>query len=52
MVDELHVVIVPVLFGAGERLFEPIGDQVEAFDAAEVVTSPESQVTHVRLVRR
>ncbi len=52
LVDELHAVIVPVLLGAGERLFEPIGDQVQAFEAAEVVSSPESQVTHVRLVRR
>jgi dihydrofolate reductase len=52
MVDELHVVIAPVLFGAGERLLEPIGGQVHGFDAAEVVASPESKVTHVRLVRR
>jgi dihydrofolate reductase len=52
LVDELHAVIVPVLFGAGERLFEPIGDQVGAFDVAEVVSSPDSKVTHVQLVRR
>jgi dihydrofolate reductase len=52
LVDELHVVIVPVLFGAGERLLEPIGGQVHGFDAAEVVSSPESKVTHVQLVRR
>jgi dihydrofolate reductase len=52
LVDELHLAIVPVLFGAGERLFEPIGDAVHAFEAAEVVSSSETQVTHVRLVRR
>lgn len=52
LVDELHAVVVPILLGAGERLFEPIGDQTQAFDAAEVVSSPESKVTHVRLVRR
>jgi dihydrofolate reductase len=52
LVDELHVVIVPILFGAGERLLDPIGDQVQAFDVAEVVSSPDSKVTHVQLVRR
>jgi hypothetical protein len=31
---------------------EMIGDAVHAFEAAEVVSSPETQVTHVRLVRR
>jgi dihydrofolate reductase len=52
LVDELHVAIVPVLFGAGERLLDPIGDAVHGLDVVEVVTSPESKVTHVRLVRR
>ena len=52
LVDELHVVVVPVLLGAGERLLDPIADQVQAFDVAEVVSSPESKVTHVQLVRR
>lgn len=52
LVDEMHVAIVPVLLGAGEKLFEPIGDAVHAFDVAEVVSSPDSKVTHVRLVRR
>jgi dihydrofolate reductase len=51
LVDEINAVIVPVLLGAGERLFEPIGDQATAFDVAEVVTSPDSKVTHVQLVR-
>ena len=40
LVDELHVIVVPILFGAGERLLEPIGDAVHAFDVAEVVSSP------------
>jgi dihydrofolate reductase len=52
LVDEMHVAITPVLLGAGEKLFEPIGDAVHAFDVAEVVSSPDSKVTHVRLVRR
>jgi dihydrofolate reductase len=52
LVDELNLVIAPLLFGAGEKLLEPIGDQVQAFDVAAVVTSPVSKVTHVKLVRR
>ena len=52
LVDELHAVIVPVLLGAGEKLLEPIGDQVHAFDVTDVVSSPDSKVTHVTLVRR
>jgi dihydrofolate reductase len=52
LVDELNLVIAPLLFGAGERLLEPIGDQVHAFDVANVETSPVSKVTHVQLVRR
>jgi dihydrofolate reductase len=52
LVDELHIAIVPVLFGAGERLLEPIGEAVHAFAVSEVVASPESKVTHVQLVRR
>ncbi len=38
--------------GPNQSLDEPLGDHGRDFDAAEVVTSPESQVTHVRLVRR
>ncbi len=52
LVDEMHVVIAPLLFGAGERLLEPIGDQVDALEVVEVVSSPEPKVTHVQLVRR
>ena len=51
LVDEMSLVIVPLLFGAGEKLLEPIGDAVHAFDVAEMESSP-SKVTHVKLVRR
>jgi len=50
LVDELNLIVVPILFGAGEKLLEPIGEAVHAFDVAEVVSSP-SQVTHLKLVR-
>ena len=47
--DELHLHIVPVLLGSGERLLEDVGDPV--LEPVEVVASP--AVTHVRYrVRR
>jgi dihydrofolate reductase len=47
LVDELHVAVVPLLLGAGERL---LGDSVGAdLTCAEFVASP--SVAHVRLVR-
>ena len=48
--DELYLHIVPVILGAGERLFEDVGDPV--LEPAKVVASP--TVTHVkyRIVKR
>jgi dihydrofolate reductase len=47
LVDELHVAVVPVLLGAGERL---LGDGVgNELTCAEFVASPSA--AHVRLVR-
>jgi dihydrofolate reductase len=48
LVDELHVAIVPVLLGGGERIFEGIdtsGYSCSTFEAS-------ASVAHVRLVRR
>ena len=44
LLDELHLHIVPVLLGAGERLLEDVGDP--ALEPVEVVASP--VVTHVK----
>ncbi len=49
LIDELHLVIVPVLLGAGERLFDDLGPSVSSYRCVEHVCSP--AVTHVRLVR-
>ena len=47
LVDELHVAIVPTFLWSGERLFDNIGDALDAYDCVELVSSP--TVAHVRL---
>jgi len=47
LLDELHVVVVPVLLGAGERLFDGLGPAVEGWECVEFAASP--AVAHVRL---
>ena len=49
LIDELHVPVVPLLLGGGERLFEDLGDLQGRYEVAEVVSSP--RVAHFRLVR-
>jgi dihydrofolate reductase len=50
LIDELNLVVVPLLAGAGERLFENLADLGEKYEVAEMVSSPKA--THVRMVRR
>ncbi|SDD70090.1 RibD C-terminal domain-containing protein [Sanguibacter gelidistatuariae] len=50
LVDEIHVALVPLLLGAGERLFGDLGAGAEDFACVEMVAS--SAVTHIRLARR
>jgi dihydrofolate reductase len=50
LVDEMHVVIVPVLLGSGERLFDHFdGAGPQGYRCVEFVASP--SVAHVRLAR-
>ena len=49
LLDELHVVVVPVLLGGGERLFEDLGDAWEEWRCVEF--APSETVTHVVLRR-
>jgi dihydrofolate reductase len=49
LIDEVHLVIVPVLLGSGERLFEDLAGIGNTYHCVEHVSSP--AVTHMRLSR-
>jgi dihydrofolate reductase len=49
LIDEMHIAIVPVVLGRGERLFENVEDIAERYECTEFTSSP--GVAHVRLVR-
>ena len=50
LVDDLHVVVAPILLGAGERLFDHLDGAVDGYECAELVASPTASVDHVRMV--
>ena len=49
LIDELHVVIVPILLGSGERLFDHLEGSPDRYECVPLVSSP--SVVHVRLSR-
>jgi dihydrofolate reductase len=49
LLDEIHVAVVPVLLGGGERLFEGVGPALEGWRCVEF--APSASVAHVRLRR-
>jgi dihydrofolate reductase len=49
LVDDLHLVLVPILLGRGERLFDHLDGGPDGYECVEVVGSP--SVTHVRITR-
>jgi dihydrofolate reductase len=49
LLDELHVAIVPVLLGAGERLFDHLDGGPDGYECVEHL--PSAAVTHVRFAK-
>lgn len=49
LIDELHLVVVPVLLGSGERLFDHLDGGPHGYECVEFAGSP--SVAHVRLAR-
>ena len=49
LLDEIHVAVVPVLLGAGERLFDGVGPALAGWRCVEF--APSAAVAHVRLRR-
>jgi dihydrofolate reductase len=49
LIDEMHLAIVPVLLGAGERLFEHLSGGPVGYECVELVTA--GTVAHVRIAR-
>ena len=50
LVDEMEVHLVPTLLGAGERLFEGLGDNLRGLELVRTVAAP--NVTHLKFARR
>jgi len=50
LIDDLHLVIVPILLGSGERFFDQLDGGPDGYECVELVSSP--AVTHVRLARQ
>ena len=50
LIDELNIVVVPLLAGAGERLFDNVTEAMRNYQVTDMVSSPAA--THVRLQRR
>jgi dihydrofolate reductase len=49
LLDELHVAIVPIFLGGGERLFDHLDGGPDGHECVQLVSSP--SVAHVRLER-
>jgi hypothetical protein len=49
LIDELHLVIVPILLGGGERLFDNLAGSAQGCECVEFVNT--GSVAHVRLSR-
>ncbi|MBI5495330.1 MAG: dihydrofolate reductase family protein [Deltaproteobacteria bacterium] len=50
LVDELHLVQVPLLLGQGERIFEGLGGVEDLYECVEF--TPSKAVSHLRIVKK
>lgn len=50
LIDELHLVQVPILMGQGERIFEGVGGIEEQYECVECTRS--EAVSHLRIVKK
>ena len=50
LVDELHIVLVPLLLGSGERIFEGLDGLPDSYEVAEYI--PSKTVAHVRIIKK
>ncbi|UCC24536.1 MAG: dihydrofolate reductase family protein [Gemmatimonadales bacterium] len=50
LIDEIHLAIVPVLLGSGERLFETLPEVGGHYESVEAIGG--ERALHVRLIRR
>lgn len=51
LVDELSLHVVPILFGAGTRMFENLGDAHIAFEPLTTVQTPRAMHLRLRIAR-
>jgi dihydrofolate reductase len=49
LIDDMHLVIAPILLGGGERLFDHLDGGPDGYECVELVSSP--SVAHVRVSR-
>jgi dihydrofolate reductase len=50
LIDEMHIVVAPILAGAGERLFDNVTDALGNYKVTKIASSPSA--THIEIVRR
>ena len=50
LVDEMHINLVPILLGSGERLFDGVGDDLHGLELVRTVAAP--TVTHLKFSKR
>jgi dihydrofolate reductase len=50
LVDQLHFVLVPMLLGSGERIFDALDGLSDCYEVAEYI--PSKTVAHVRIVKK